>query len=423
VVRLYRERLLPAARAQIGGERLARAYRAVTLLLAAASGALNSYQVAHIVFGPGHRWPDALAGLFAGMRWLHPLVPWLALVAGLGSAVYVVRQDDGRLFHRGAVVAGLGAVGLALAGYAGALASGLSLGVIGGLVGALLDLVGVDNDLGGGLRALGAGVGLLAGPVIALGVWGRGALLDGWEDWIEERQRRRAERFTPLDYLRLRGLLPLSADESLRLARAARDVLAWGAAVTVALLALFDPLTAPALHWLYDTPEGGPLAGRLVDLPLIAALGLALLATWPWLLFRLFQAVRSPDLETGETRLVRRMAGIAVLPVIVGPVAVALLSRTPLSAGLVSAAAIYWANRLALLACVLVVIAGWVGAYHRRPETVTLGIRLRLTFDKALLGLLALAGILLLPVWVSALVMAVALGALGGGIFLLGRAS
>ena len=395
------------------------AHTVINMLLALVLSAFVWYQAVFILFGLGYVWPAGLWGLFEKLLWLAPVVGWLGVLAAMGIAEFSFRSEENDvLVFWGPIFAILSALVVVLSGFAGALVVGLPLGLLGGILGSLLDVVSLDNSLGHAFLAVGAGLGFVAGPLVALLIALRDDVQTLWKDWINQRSATQGRRASLLHYLIEEGDIPFKLQECMRISRVTLRVVVVLAALLVVLGIAFDPVVIPVLEWLYNADGFEP---ALKDAPLVALLPLAIFLVAPLALYWFYRAIMqlTPDLKAAEVRFLRRLAMLPLAAMGVLPLLVWIVSRTAAGTELSPAFASFWVNRVAA-----VLLIGGVGArllvlLRHAPETFKL--ELSFSFDEAALVVLSAMLALLLPTWLWAVLAIVVLVAIGGGLQVLRR--
>ncbi|MBN2303146.1 MAG: hypothetical protein JXQ72_01635, partial [Anaerolineae bacterium] len=409
----------------IGGNLEDKLYAGVNMVLVAGSSLLLWYQVATIaVAGPGLLRPDSIWGIFDSVRWLTPVVAWIAPTAAVALAAVDRAASNKYTFFRNAVFAAISVLGLALVGFFGALLVGITAGVLGAILEWLLrDVTGVDIALTSAFRVVGASAGFIAGPITIGLLYFRPDLEKLQKDWNAAKRPRRGRRRPAsfLHFLSEEKSLPLKVEECEQLAGIAARALVFMGLALIGLWLLFDPVVIPVLEWLYHMPEDGAFADILNDTPLIPLAALALWIAGPGLLRGLNGFMRTPDLKAAEQTLVHGMYRAALLAVILAPVAVALISRTPIGTELTTGLAFFWISRVAVMVMAAMIALRISTLVDQRKKTIAFSFQTKPGFDDGMLILLAALAGILVPLWMWALVIAVTLGLTSYGVYRLRR--
>jgi hypothetical protein len=319
-------------------------------LLMFVSSALVWYVLSYLLFSVGRLWPRAVWGLFDKLLWLNPVIAWTAPLTALAiSEWHRVKRKD-RTFLRAPMVAGASVIVVVLAGWVGALAVGLSLGFVGGIVGELLGVIGIDNALGYGLMTIGVGVGFFIGPIVTGLYFGYETVTNFREEWADAKYGADDSSFNFLSFLIEKEILPINVDELSQLATIALRALGALAIVLVALMIVYDAAVLPVLTALYNQPVEQILDQFLT--PLIPALAIGLLVAWPVVVFGLYRQSLLPLLNAEQAAYVRRFGLASVVAICLIPFSIMIVSRTSVGTDLAPELAVFWTNRITALVMV-----------------------------------------------------------------------
>lgn len=395
-------------------------YPVVNALLIFFSSALAWYLLTCTAFGIGSVRPGALWGLFDQLRWLAPVVAWIAPAAGYWLAV---KYQDGKqpdVFYTAPALAGAAVLGIILVGAAGALIVGLPLGLLVGIVGSALDLAGLGNALGRGALGVGASLGFVLGPAAAAAIYFRDELTKAWDDWQDAKKE--TPRLTLLNQLIDEKVISITRDQYRQVAEWSGWVAALMGVVSVLLLALFRPMIRPVLAWFYDGRGHAAFDHAVSAAPLMPVLALALFLVWPALVYAGYRMLGLADLKRSEIEVTRRLAqGLAGAAVLALPV-VAFTSHAAFGPAALPETVVFWTNRLTALVLMLA-LGGWylwqyVSGSKAVREALDLG-----DFSVEDVGALIVAvlAVVLTPVWMWSLVTLLVLILAAGGYYLLDR--
>ncbi len=383
-------------------------YGPANLLLVFAASTLTWTMLGTIALGLGRLWPGTWWGFFKSLHWLAPGVVALAPLIGAAFTYGMQRRNENEPFYWAVGQTALLLAGLALIGYAGAFVVGFGSGLVGAIVGGLLDAGGTNNNLGRALLIGGTNLGFIAAPLAAGAYLYRAPLQAGWKAWIEQEKTIAYEPYTPLEWLLDRTRIPLKRAECAALVPPSVRVLAgWGLAVNVWAV-LFDPVTMPILKWLYNLQDHPALS------TLHLSLALGLLTIWPGLVYEAHRLILVPGLDDHDARLARYFsAGVGLAP------AVALgfvvwLSHTPLGREYPAAISMFWVNRIAEIV-VLLLGVGYTALLSPQFK----GWLRELSPGRRAVGLAILLAAALLPVWMGAILLMMILGAVATSIYAL----
>lgn len=397
-------------------------YKLLNNWLAFTSSVLIWYLLSAIFFSKGDLWPHFAGGIFAKLQWLEPVISWLAIPVGLGIMAWSADEDDP--FFQSPMWAALGAVAVLFIGVIGALCVGLSLGLIGAIVGELLGVIGIENALGHGMMWLGASVGFFA----ALGLIGYSGFQDGfkdlWSDWQRAKRSHTSPDFTLLAFLIDQDYLPLKQAEWAQLATIALRAGSVMLVVVIGLAATYHSVVLPALSILYDVPEEALLDQFLT--PIVPALIVALVAGLPVAGYGLYRRGLVPLLSAQETAVIRRAGLVALIGLALIPVVVALVSRTAIGDDLLPELAVFWIHRVTALIMILLGVGGCAVLLMNLPEAMRsrldeFGVSFDFSFEEITVLILAGFAIVFWPAWGWALLFSLLLLVVGGGYHLLTR--
>jgi hypothetical protein len=392
------------------------AERVVTLGLAFVSSAAVWSLLSYLLLPLGRLASGNVIGLYEPLTMFAPLVAGLAPLAGIVFAQRV-RQQKQSAFYIAPFESSTALLGVMLVGYLGAAAGGIVLGLIGAIIGELLNVVHIGNAIGAPMLDAGVCVGFVAGLMLLIIDFGNGRLHPLRKPWREENTKR--PYLTPLHYLLERTRITITTAEATALLKASlwigrviviASVLAW-------LLA--DPVLLPALRWLYDWPSDyrDNLSPGLIGLSFGALPG------WIALVLAVHRLILTPGLAPGERRFALRLTG-ALLAVPLGwIISAALLSRLPVWDSVGPAAAVFWLNRLiALLLAVWVSVAVLLWIEHLGEITRLNTKRDQWPAEKIALASLSVIAGLLLPVLGWALLLLVGIWVLHSSITVIKQA-
>jgi hypothetical protein len=387
-----------------------RIYAAINLLLVFAGGALAWYLASYLVFGAGHLWPDKLFGLFEKLLWLNPVVAWLAPVVGLGLVEWHRQEDKASPFHLGPLRAAIGVAGLTLIGGGSALIGGLLAGLLGVVIGSLLGASGVNNNLGRGFFAFGAGLGFVFG-CIETGLYAiQEDLRVLWHEWAQKKQEPASPRLNMLGFLVEENIIPGEARDYLLAASVSlRTLLVIGVAIPVLLIGQ-KPVVLPVLQFFYAAPDDHAFEHAITAAPLAVTAAIALLMAWPVLVFGIYRRMLSPLLSADEAAFARGFRIAALAPAGIIPITILLAGEPIMSSGLKTEVGIFWTNRAAALV-LLVWAAVWLALLlSKLPGSRRSSLNLDASSDEITLVVIAILAGILLPGWMWALLLIVAMG-------------
>ncbi len=329
---------------------------------------------------------------------------WIAPIAGAVLAEWQREDDKDKPFHLGVVRAVAAVVILMLAGWSGALALGLSLGLLGSVIGNLLDMAGLGTDLSGDFLAVGAGLGFVLG-VIGIVLYAlRRDLNTVWKEWQRERNERHNSP-SLLTFLVEADDIPVKARDYLAGSRVAVLALVVMGIVTLAAWAALEPVVLPGLEFLYQPEDSAAFEDAVMAAPLAAALALALLLAWPVLVWSVYRRLVLPRLGRYQRGFFRLYSlGAAALVAIV-PIAVLIAARSLMNGDLEAGIGIFWTNRAASVA-VFGGFALWLALLiANMPPTLKPDWKFNASNDEMVMMIVAILAGLLLPGWIWAVLL------------------
>jgi hypothetical protein len=402
-------------------------YVLLNLLLTFASTLLIWFQLSTLVFGPGYLWPGAVWRLLDALRWLNPVVAWGGILIAL-TFVEITRQDDnGIAFWIAPLYAVSGLAFIAVMGYVGALVLGVPLGLLGAVVGSPLRVIGLDNDLGHGLLAIGGSVGFIVGPLAALAIYYREDLLSFWDDWTRARHNHTGEQFSLLMFLAEENIIPIPLDQWRLVARRAGRAAVLIMILTLGAVLLFNPVVLPALGWVYDAVDNPAFKALLRDARLKPALAVALLFSWPFLVRWAYRVATALDLPPDYAGLTRRFSRVLTAGAVVTPLIVLITSRKAMHSGQPVAINVYWTHCVAGITLGVLLLIALAALLRRLPDDVRATIMPDLSlndsddFATIITVLLCVVAAILLPVWMWTLLLVVVLGSVAVATYLAER--
>ncbi|MBN1565618.1 MAG: hypothetical protein JXA10_17365 [Anaerolineae bacterium] len=398
------------------------AYKIIHYLLVFVSSALVWYTLSYLLFSVGYVWPTILLGFFDKVLWLNPLVAWFApLVAFVISEWHRQDRNDNDVFFLAPVVAGISVIGVILVGWLAGLGCGLTLAIIGGIIGELLNVIGVDNGLGHGLMTIGSGIGFFAGLIGVGWYWGHEALQEFWKDWKSAKRVANDPSFSFLSYLIREDVLPFTEVEWRHIANITLRALGVLLITTIALLIAYRAVVVPVLTALYNMPAEAVIEGFVP--PLLPALAVGLLIAWLVAFYDLYQHSLKPLLNAEQAGYVRRVALAMMTTVAVAFLAITIVSRTSVGTDLAPELAVFWTNRIAALVLVGAGVLCSIWLLAIMPDSVE--DALNLDFDMGLSETMVLMAVALvvifMPTWLWAGLVGLILLLIGGGLQLARR--
>jgi hypothetical protein len=364
----------------------------------------------YLVFGAGHLWPDDLWGPFEKLLWLNPAVAWLAPIMGLGLAEWHRQENKEHSFHLGPLRAVIGVTGLTLIGGGAALIGGLLAGVVGAGIGGLLDTFGVNNGLGHGFFAFGAALGFVFG-CIGAGLYAIQADLKAlWHEWDQKKQEPASPRLNMLKFLVEENIIPGKTRDYLLAARvSARTLLVIGVVIPVLLIGL-KPVVLPVLQFFYAAPDDRAFEQAVTAAPLAVTAALALLLAWPVLVSGIYWRILSPLLSADEAAFARRFSIIAAIaPAGIAPITILIASQTIMRSDLTTEVGIFWTNRAAALALLVGAVVWLALLFWKLPDSRRPSLNIAVSSDEITLAVITVLAGLLLPGWMWALLLIVAM--------------
>lgn len=365
------------------------------------------FHLSTLIFGPGYLWPGAIWHLPDALRWLNPPLAWAGVLVALASVEIARQGDNAKPFWTAPLYAAGGMALLALTGYVGALL-GLPLGLLGVVVGSPLNAIGLNNDLGHGMLAVGGSVGFILGPVVAASIYFREDLFAFWGDWTHTRATHTGERFSLLVFMAGQNIIPLTLEQWIMLARRARRVVLLMGLLTLGVVLLFDPIFLPVLALFYVSADNAAFSDLLQSARLKPALAVAWLLIWPLLVGATRCIVLAFDLPTELAKGVRRLSRIVAASAVLVPIIVLIVSRSAMRSTQPVALNVYWVNCVTAIMLSLLLIA-FTNVLRRLPGDIYNDVVSKLSLgnseDVAILTMrvLVLIALILLPVWMWAL--------------------
>ncbi|MBI5958877.1 MAG: hypothetical protein HY866_09095 [Chloroflexi bacterium] len=378
--------------------------RAAALGLVFVVSGLGWYLMSYLVLGLGQLESENLLGLFEPLTLLAPFVAWLAPLVGMILAVRFWRQKQTR-FYVALVDAGIIMLLLVVIGIVGAGIVGLLLGVFGAIIGEILHLLKVENDLGSAFIVAGVCAGFVFAPVAVAVNRIRSKQSDLIEQWQEEHKKR--PQLDPLKYLLERSRIIISTDESNALIVASLRIASLTAAATLAAWIMLDPVVLPVMRWVYEMPQNSVLDALPVG---FLALSVGALAVWPLLIHYVYTLILSPGLAPDERPSANRFRLVMSAAPLLWIAAATLLSRSAIW----DHATLFWFNRLIALLLGALVMIGALLLIESLGEFERLNFkRENWPVEKIVLSVIVIVAGLLLPVWMWALL-------LGAGLLVIG---
>lgn len=403
------------------GDRERRLFAVLHPILLALSTLLVWYQASTVIFGPGFRWPNILWGLPGDLRWLHPVLAWMAVPLAY-TLVEIARQDeDTDPLYRAVARVGRWVALIGLGGWLGAGLVGMVLGIAGAVLGSVPRALGLPNALGYGLLGIGGSLGFVTGALGAVGHLIDADLRQARHNWLDARQQHSGAHFTVLDYLIEEEIIPVPPASWSRLMRAAAFSAALVALLALAGAMLFEPLLLPALEWVFAAGASSALADFLRSWRIAAAVGTAVLLAWAPAVAAWLWALRGVDLPQSVRWLLRRMRGTLLALPVVAVLAIAIASRSAPDPDAAPAVNMFLVTRVVVFALIGIVLATLVRAVLRAPRDMFCDWRQELDLTdiddlaRIVSMALSLAAWALLPVWFWGGVLAIVLGALAVG--------
>lgn len=398
-------------------------------LLILFSTLLVGYQFSYLAFGPTYLWPGTFWRLLENIQWANPGIAWLALPIAL-VFVETARQDDHEWpFYIAPFWTAIGIVIIVLTCYAGALALGLPAGLLGAVIGSILRVAGVSNDLGHLLLHVGGNLGFIFGPMIAALVYWREDVLGFWSNWRTRKANHASSDYSLLYYIAEENTILKPLVESDILIKRARYAALLLVEIVLVVLILFEPVIIPALDALYEVPNDGALPDVLRTAPLKSILGLTLMLAWPALVYWGYRSARTLGLPGELGKAARRFALVIMLAPLAALTTVFVTAQNtpghtwPVSINL------YWINRAGALAAAIFITWAAFAIIRRMPASVrrdyvpelSLGDLDDVALVAAVLAIIIAA--ILLPVWMWGALLLLILLTLAGGATLARRIS
>jgi hypothetical protein len=393
---------------KLGSDTESLLYEAINLLLVFASSVLAWYLASYLAFGAGHLWPNALAGFFAKLLWLAPIVAWFGPVVSVVLVEWQRQDNSEDPFYLGPVRAVIGVIGTMLAGWAGALGIGLLVGLIGVVIGSLLNAVGLDNRLGHAFMTVGAGAGFFLGLIAATVYAVHDDVESLWQDW-RQKKRQEGANYHALRFLMEEEIVPNHPREVALAARLSLRALIFMGAAMLALWVALDPVIVPALRWLYSAPDKDAFARAITSSPLATVSTIAVLLVYPALVIEIHRLFISPRLNASDAAFLRRYYWFAAALVITVPVTIFIAGRSIMGSDLEAEVNIFWTGRAAAIVFFAGLAAVLAHMIWKMPEPLRSTLDLDFSTGEIVVIVIALLAAALLPGWMWALLFGVTL--------------
>ncbi len=334
-------------------------YRVVNLVLVYAGGGLLWYQLSYAVFLPGFVYPDTAGGILGSLRWIAPLLAWLALPMGMMFAHWYYEENNVQPFPIIGASVAIILVAVAVPGYVLALIAGAVAALLGIIPSGVLGWAGVDNRVIRAFIVVGANVGFVLGALTSARHWA----MDFWGEWRDARSSPHSRKvLSLLDYsLEKIGIDRERWQKQIVLPGAVILTLAGGA--TIGLIVGFDSVVVPALKALYGPGQGEAFDRALRTSPGMTVALLALWLVWPGLVWAGYRWATAFGVEFADKMLVHRAGAYALGVWLSVPVMIGLVCETELVRGLSPEQTIFWADRIAVVMAGLF-CAAWLEWTH-----------------------------------------------------------